>query len=178
RGVGVSGGGGEGGGGSVGDDGDPGSVRGFFERAISSISKEPGRAEGIGDEDVRPTVSVDVSRRDARRGDSPAICGREARLQRNVSEVSVAVVLIKDRANAVRNEKILEPVAVVVEHRDAGSWPDVRDQMVGELQRRIVSWSAEAAFHCCVSEPRRVVRALLDVFFERNPDAEGQWARF
>src|SRR5262249_17178466 len=153
----------------------PGAARRLLERAVPSISEEPGRPEGVGDKEIRPSVAIYVSGGHTGRGYSPPVCGRETRFHGDISEVSVAVVLVEDRANSVRDEEILEAVAVVVEHRDAGARPDVRDQVVDELQRRIVAGSAGAAVRGPVSKSGRVGGALVDVLFEGNPDAE--WCR-
>ncbi len=124
-------------------DRDAGSVGPFLERPVALVVEETRGAEGVGDEEIGIAVAVDVSGGDARRGDAVRRVLREAGLLRDVGEMAAPVIRVEDGSKSVRHEEVLGAIAVVVEDRDAGTRPDIRDQMIRELVGRVVARRTE-----------------------------------
>ena len=152
----------------VGRDGDAGGSRGLFERAVAAVSEEARRSEGVGHEEIGVAVAVDVARGEAGRRDALRRRLRETGLLRNVGEMPGAVALVENRAQAVTDEEVLGAVAVEVEHGDARPGPDVRDEVVDLVDRRVVPRRTEPGFGGGVAE----ARGGLDALGERLLEAE------
>ena len=151
---------------------------GLFERAIAAVVKEARGPEGVRHEEIGEAVAVDVARREAGGGDALRGRLRETRAFRDVREVPLPVVAVKHRAHAVADEEVLVAVAVVVEHGHARAGPDVGDQMVYELQGRIVPGRAEAGTGRRLVEAGRrldpVPKRLLELKRESTPSPGGR----
>ena len=161
---------GEGGGARVARHHDARGGRRLFEGAVSAVVEEARRSEGVGDEEVRIPVTVDVAGGDPRRGDAFGRRLRESGLLGHVGEASVSVVAVQDRAHAVGHEEVLVTVPVVVEHGDARAGPEVGEEVVDEFQRRIAPRRAETGLGGGVVKSGRG----LDAVPERALEAQGR----